>query len=124
MNQSIIGKTGRKRCGKKRCTSKKDYCSPERIHKEWHEERGCAPRARRMQDMSYNCPIPRAEGYLGSIPPQQGHRLIDSMPHRIDAVIHAKGALIKCTFKNYSEVRHFCIHFFFFEFMVKLYFLR
>ncbi len=28
---------------------------------------------------------------LGFITPEQCHRLIDSMPRRIDAVIHAKG---------------------------------
>ncbi len=32
---------------------------------------------------------------LASITPEQCHRLIDSMPHRIDAVIHAKGGPTK-----------------------------
>ncbi len=32
---------------------------------------------------------------LGFITPEQCHRLIASMPHRIDAVIHAKGSPTK-----------------------------
>ncbi len=32
---------------------------------------------------------------LASITPEQCHRLIASMPHRIDAVIHAKGGPTK-----------------------------
>ncbi len=37
----------------------------------------------------------RYQSILGFITPEQRHRLIDSMPHRIDAVIHAKGGPTK-----------------------------
>ncbi len=47
-----------------------------------------------------------------SITPEQCHRLIDSMPRRIDAVIHAKVGPTKywvhMKWTNFSEAWHFC----------------
>ncbi len=56
------------------------YCQEE---DEWHQTQQC------------RWPEGRYQSSLGFITPEQCHRLIASMPHRIDAVIHAKGAPTK-----------------------------
>ncbi len=157
---------GRKRCGRKKCTSNRDNRTLERIvkqnpfknvgeiHKEWTAAGVSASRTtthRRMQDMGFSCRIPCVKPLLNNrqrqkrldwtaaewskvmpdlnpienlwgivkrkmryarpnnaeelkatiratwalITPEQCHRLIDSMPRRIAAVIQAKGAPTK-----------------------------
>ncbi len=49
----------------------------------------------RHQTQQYRWPEARYQSNLGFITPEQCHRLIDSMPRRIDAVIHAKGGPTK-----------------------------
>ncbi len=49
----------------------------------------------RHQTRQCRWPEERYQSYLGFITPEQCHRLIDSMPRRIDAVIHAKGGSTK-----------------------------
>ncbi len=49
----------------------------------------------RHQTQQYRWPEDRYQSNLGFITPEQCHRLIDSMPRRIDAVIHAKGGPTK-----------------------------
>ncbi len=46
-------------------------------------------------DPTIRWPEGHYQGNLGFITPEQCHRLIDSMPRRIDAVIHAKGGPTK-----------------------------
>ena len=79
--------SGRKKCGRKRCTSNRDYRSLERIvkrrpfknlgeiHKEWTEAGFSASRAtthRSIQDMGYNCHIPRVKPLLNQRQRQKG----------------------------------------------------
>ncbi len=49
----------------------------------------------RHQTQQCRWPEDRYQSNLGFITPEQCHRLIDSMPRRIDAVIHAKGGPTK-----------------------------
>ncbi len=49
----------------------------------------------RHQTQQYRWPDGRYQRNLGFIPPQQCHKLITSMPRRIEAVIKAKGASTK-----------------------------
>ncbi len=49
----------------------------------------------RHQTQQCRWPEGRYQSNLGFITPEQCHRLIDSMPRRIDAVIHAKGGPTK-----------------------------
>ncbi len=49
----------------------------------------------RHQTQQCRRPEDRYQSNLGFITPEQCHRLIDSMPRRIDAVIHAKGGPTK-----------------------------
>ncbi len=52
-------------------------------------------RKMRNQTQQYRWPEDCYQSNLGFITPEQCHRLIDSVPRRIDAVIHAKGAPTK-----------------------------
>ncbi len=49
----------------------------------------------RHQTQQYRWPEDRYQSNLGFITPEQCHKQIDSMPRRIDAVIHAKGGPTK-----------------------------
>ncbi len=51
----------------------------------------CQEEDERHQTQQCRCPEGRYQSNLGFITPEQCHRLIASMPRRIDAVIHAKG---------------------------------
>src|SRR4029434_6199989 len=80
VSKHINGKlNGRKKCGRKRCTSNWDNCSLERIvkrspfknfgeiHKEWTAAGVSGSRAtthRRVQDMGFNCRIPCVKPFL------------------------------------------------------------
>src|SRR4029434_537889 len=80
VSKHINGKlNGRKKCGRKRCTSNRDNCSLERIvkrspfnnlgesHKEWTAAGVSASRAttrRRVQDMGFTCRIPCVKPFL------------------------------------------------------------
>ncbi len=144
---------GRKRCGRKKCTSNRDnrtlgrivkqnpFKNVGEIHKEWTAAGVSASRTtthRRMQDMGFSCRTPCVKPLLNNrqcqkrlawakdkkdwtaaewskvmfsdeskfsisflgwtwalITPEQCHRLIDSMPRRIAAVIQAKGSPTK-----------------------------
>ncbi len=72
---------GRKRCGRKKCTSNRDNCTLERIvkqnpfknvgeiHKEWTAAGVSASRTtthRRMQDMGFSCRIPCVKPLLNN----------------------------------------------------------
>ncbi len=52
----------------------------------------CQEEDERHQTQQCRWPEDRYQSNLGFITPEQCHRLIASMPRRIDAVIHAKGA--------------------------------
>ncbi len=114
--------SGRKKCGRKRCTINRENRSLMRIvkqnrfknldelHKEWTEAGVKASRAttlatvvvflllRKMRNKRpKNADELKAtvKETWASIPPQQCHKLITSMPRRIEAVIKAKGAPTK-----------------------------
>ncbi len=119
---------GRKRCGRKKCTSNRDNRTLERIvkqnpfknvgeiHKEWTAAGvsvlnwpANSPDLNPIENlwgivkrkMRYARPNNAEElkatirATWALITPEQCHRLIDSMPHRIAAVIQAKGAPTK-----------------------------
>ncbi len=123
-SQSAVSKhvnrrlSGRKKCGRKRCTTNRENRSLMRIvkqnrfknlgelHKEWTEAGVKASRAtthRRVVKRKMRNKRPNNADELkatvketwASVPPQQCHKLITSMPRRIEAVIKAKGAPTK-----------------------------
>ncbi len=55
----------------------------------------CQEEDERHQTQQCRWPEGRYQSSLGFITPEQCHRLIDSMPRHIDAVIHAKGGSTK-----------------------------
>ncbi len=68
----------------------------------------------RHQTQQCRWPEGRYQSNLCFITPEQCHRLIASMPRRIDAVIHAKGGPTKYWVLNFSEAWHFCLKYPFF----------
>ncbi len=67
----------------------------------------CQEEDERHQTQQCRWPEGHCQSNLGFITPEQWHRLIASMPHRIDAVIHAKG--VHRNEHTFSEAWYFCL---------------
>ncbi len=66
--------------------------------------RYCQEEDERHQTQQCRWPEGRYQSNLGFITPEQCHRLIASMPRRIDAVIHAKGPTKYCVHRHEHTV--------------------
>ncbi len=80
--------------------------------------RYCQEEDERHQTQQCRWPEGRYQSNLGFITPEHWHRLIASMPRRIDAVIHAKGGQTKYWVHRNEHTFLFKISFFYWSYVI------